>query len=248
MYRQVIITLLLSIFLLGIAGCFSSRPEDIAAFLKPDQVNVTFEKYILQPPDAIEIHSKNVPEVHLQNQVIRADGKVTFEGLGEFQAAGLTPAELSEAIRQKAASLYALPGEYPVDVRISVSRSSVYYVLGQVGRPGSRISTGRDSVLTAVAEAGLNAMAWQERIQVIRPSNIKGKRAKIFEFNFDHMAIHGDTSKNVLLQEGDIVFVPPTPLAAVALMLEEFLRPIGRVFSTAYMYERIEYMQDRSSR
>ena len=63
--------------------------------------------------------------------------------------------------------------------------------------------------------------------------------------HFDKMTIHGDTSKNVLLEAGDIVFVPPTPLAAVALMLEEFLRPIGRIFSTVYMYERIEYMSDQ---
>ncbi len=245
MYRQVIISLLVSIFLLGIGGCFSSRPEDIAAFLKPDQVNVTADKYILHPPDEIEIHCLKVPELHLQSQVIRADGKVTFESLGEFEASGLTPAELSEAIKEKTRSLYALPGEHPVDVRITVSRSRVYYVLGQVYAPGPRISTGRDTVLTAISTAKLNAMAWQERIQVVRPSSIEGKRPKIFEINFDDMAIHGDTSKNVLLEEGDIVYVPSTPLAAVALLIEEFLRPIGRIFSTVYMYERIEYYQDR---
>ncbi len=245
MYRQLVLSLLLSIFLLGIAGCFSSRPEDIEAFLKPDQVNVTADKYILHPPDVIEVQCSRVPELHLQSQTIRADGKVSFESLGEFEASGLTPAELCEAIRKKATSLYSLPGEHPVDVRISVSRSRVYYVLGQVIEPGPRVSTGRDTLLTAVSAARLNAMAWQERIQVIRPSSIEGKRARIFEVNFDDMAIHGDTTKNVLLEDGDIVFVPPTPLAAVALMIEEFLRPIGRIFSTVYMYERIEYMSDR---
>ncbi|MHC4213342.1 MAG: polysaccharide biosynthesis/export family protein [Planctomycetota bacterium] len=245
MYRQVVISLLLSIFLLGIAGCFSSRAEDIEAFLKPDQVNVTADKYILHPPDEIEIQCSKVPELHLQIQVIRADGKVSFEALGEFDASGLTPAELCEAIKKKAASLYSLPGEHPVDVRITVSRSRVYYVLGQVYEPGPRVNTGRDTVLTAVSSARLNAMAWQERIQVVRPSSIEGKRARIFEFNYDHMAIHGDTTKNVLLEDGDIVYVPATPLAAVALMIEEFLRPIGRIFSTVYMYERIEYMSER---
>lgn len=244
MYRQAIISLLLSIFLLGIAGCFSSRPEDIEAFLKPDLVNVTADKYILHPPDEIEVHCTKVPEIHLQSQVIRADGKVTFEVLGEFQASGLTPAELSEAIKQKATSLYSLPGEHPVDVRISVSQSRVYYVLGQVYQPGPRVSTGRDTVLQAVSLAKLNAMAWQERIQVIRPSSIESERPRIFEINFDDMAIHGDTTKNVLLENGDIVYVPATPLAAVALLIEEFLSPIGRIFSTVYMYERIEYMSD----
>ena len=245
MYRQVIISLFMSIVLLGSTGCFSSRPEDIEAFLKPGQVNVSADKYILQPPDEILVQCSKVPELHLQAQVIRADGKVSFEALGEFQASGLTPLELSEAIKQKATSLYALPEEHPVDVRVSVSKSPIYYVLGQVYQAGPRISTGRDTLLTAISAARLNPMSWQERIQVIRPSSVEGKRAKIFEINFDKMTIHGDTSKNVLLEAGDIVFVPPTPLAAVALMLEEFLRPIGRIFSTVYMYERIEYMSDQ---
>ena len=68
MYRQVIISLLLIIVLSGTAGCFSSRPEDIAAFLKPEQVNVTADKYILHPPDEIEVHCSKVPEIHLQSQ------------------------------------------------------------------------------------------------------------------------------------------------------------------------------------
>ena len=93
--------------------------------------------------------------------------------------------------------------------------------------------------------AQLNAMAWQERIQVVRPSSTEGKRPRIFEFNFDDMAIHGDTTKNILLEPGDIVYVPATPLAAVALLIEEFLSPIGRIFSTVYMYERVQYMQER---
>jgi hypothetical protein len=36
------------------------------------------------------------------------------------------------------------------------------------------------------------------------------------------------------LQQGDIIFVPPTILAAIGEKVEELVRPIGRVFSTAY--------------
>lgn len=44
-----------------ITGCFSSNPQDIQAFLKPYQTDVTAEKYILQPPDEIEIHCAGYP-------------------------------------------------------------------------------------------------------------------------------------------------------------------------------------------
>ena len=77
-----------------------------------------------------------------------------------------------------------------------------------------------------------------DRIQVIRPSRDKNVKAKIFEVNFDRMGAHGEMSKDVLLQEGDVIFVPPTILAAIAMKIEEFVTPLGRALSGAYMYER----------
>jgi len=219
-------------FLASLAGCFSSNPADIEAFVRPAPAVVTAENYILQPPDEIEIHCSKVPEVHQQRQQIRPDGKVTFEALGEIRAAGKTPKELADILRERIILLYALTGENPVDVRVVAYESKMYYVLGQVYVPGPRVYTGHDTVLRALAEAQPNPMAWLERIQVIRPSSEKGVKPRIFEVNLDRMIAHGDTRKNVLLQEGDIVYVPPTVLAAVALKIEEFVRPIGRAFST----------------
>jgi hypothetical protein len=80
-------------------------------------------------------------------------------------------------------------------------------------------------------------MAWEERVQVIRPSADEDVRPKIFEVNFDRMITHGDTSKDVLLQEGDIIYVPPTVLAAMAMKIEEFIQPIARAFSGYYIMQ-----------
>jgi len=231
-YARVILGLILSLIMIGLTGCFSSNPRDIEAFLKPDEVNVTTKSYILQPPDEIEIHCSKVPEIHLQRQRIRPDGKVSFEVLGEVEVAGKTPEQVADILCLKVLDLYALAGDKPVDVRVSAYRSKMYYVLGQVYVPGPKVYTGRDTVLYALAEAKPNPMAWVERVQVIRPSGDKKIKPKIFEVNLDRMIAHGDTSKNVLLQEGDIIYVPPTVLATVALKVEEFVRPIGRAFTT----------------
>jgi protein involved in polysaccharide export with SLBB domain len=108
-------------------------------------------------------------------------------------------------------------------------------VLGQVNLPGPKAYTGYDTALTAITAAQLNPMAWKERIQVIRPSQSKKIRPRIFEMNLERMIVHGDISKNVLLQEGDIVYVPPTVLAAISMKIEEVLRPIARAFSGYYI-------------
>lgn len=235
--KAILLQVVLLTFLFGLAGCFSSHPADIQAFLKPHEVYVTAESYALQPPDEIEVHCSKVPEIHLQRQRIRPDGKVGFETLGEFEAAGKTPEELAKEMQQKVAELYTLVGDKPIEVRLIAYQSKFYYVLGQVYLPGPKVYTGRDTVLRAIAEARPNPMAWVKRIQVVRPSSDKNVKPKIFEVNLYRMAKHGDTSKNVLLQEGDIVYVPATVLASVALKIEEVIRPIARAFAGVYIVE-----------
>lgn len=231
-YAQTIAVVVSLLIAIGGAGCSSvGNPRDIEAFLKPHQVAVTAENYVLQPPDEIEVQCSEVPEINLQRQLIRPDGKISFEALGEIQAAGRTLEQVSNELRAKASDLYKLVGEKPIDVRVIAFRSGVYYVLGQVYVPGPKVYTGRDTVLTAIAEARINPMAWEERTRVIRPSHDENVKPKVFKVNLKKMMARGDTSKDVLLQEGDIVYVPPTILASIAMVIEEFARPIGRAFS-----------------
>ena len=238
----------LSFVMLSASGCFSSKPENIAAFVKPYETHVTAEEYTLQPPDELSIHCSKIPEIDSQMQRIRPDGKISFETLGEIDVACKTPEEVGKILELRVAGLYTLPGDEPIDVRVSAFQSKNYYVLGQVLMPGRKMYTGRDSAFSAVAEAGINPMAWEERIQVIRPSAIEDIPPKVFEIDFKRMQIHGDLRNNVLLQEGDIVFVPPTPLAAVALLIEEVMRPFARAFSGAYMVNQAAYLGDDSAR
>jgi polysaccharide export outer membrane protein len=230
----------LTLMVIGLTGCFSSNPSDIVAFRKPYEVDVTADKYILQPPDEIVVYCAKVPEIHDQRQKIRPDGKISFEGIGELEAAGKTPKELANDLRVKVLDLYKSEHvvENSIDLRIMSFQSKVYYVFGQVYEPGPRIYTGRDSVLTAIALAQPNPMAWIERIQIIRPSDNQNMKPKIFELNLDRLMAHGDTSKNVLLQEGDIIYVPPTILGWMALKVEEVIRPIARAFSGVYTVRR----------
>jgi polysaccharide biosynthesis/export protein len=230
--------LLLSIALVSsvviLSGCFSSNPKDIEAFKKPYEVIVSEDKYILLPADQIVLICPAIPEItNLPQQTIRPDGKVSFPNIGDVEVAGKTPLEASAILREKFSKLYNMTGEHPIDVRIAVYQSSFYYVIGQVDRPGPRLCSGHSTALTALAQANPNVLAWGDRFQVIRPSHDPAVKPKIFELKWGPMVAHGDTSKDVLLQPGDIIYVPPTVLASIALKLEEFLRPITRAFAGA---------------
>ncbi len=232
--------LLLMVTLITLTGCSSYNPADIKAFSKPHTTAVTAENYVLQPPDEVEIHCSRVPELHLQRQRIRPDGKISFENLGDIEAAGKTIGEVATNLRAKVLQFYTLVGDDPIDVRVVAYKSKVYYVLGQVYIPGPKAYTGRDSVLRALSEAQLNPMANHKNVWVIRPSIDVNTPPKIFKVNFRKMAAKGNTSKDVLLQEGDIIYVRPTFLASIALKIEEVVRPIARSFSTVSIVQRAE--------
>ncbi len=229
-----LITILLLLVAVCLTGCFSSNPDDIRAFKKPQEADTSTDNYILQPPDEIHVSCSRVPIIHDQKQKIRPDGMISFEGIGEIQAAGKTVEQLTEDIRLKVIQLYKLTGENPVDILISISESKFYYVLGQVHISGPKLYSGRNTASKAIGLAKPNQLAWLERIQVIRPSSDKNIKPAIFELNYDRMMAHGDDTKDVLLQEGDIIYVPPTVLGWIALKIEEFITPIEEAFTGVY--------------
>ena len=127
--KTVYLSVLVLVCLINICGCTSFNPDDIQAFEFPNKIEVTADNYILQPPDEIEIQCSKVPEIHLQSQQIRPDGKVTFETLGEIHAAGKTPRELANELTAKIIMLYTLTCDNPIDVRVITYKSKFFYVL-----------------------------------------------------------------------------------------------------------------------
>ena len=145
-----------------------------------------------------------------------------------------------------AAKLTTLLREYyedpKVQVRVARYRSKKVYVFGQTGSSDGGGSgsvrgnataipyTGKNSLLDTLATTGLNFIAWRSQVKVIRANPDKHKR-HILIVDVDRMMQCGDTSMNVLLEPGDIVYVPPTPLGWVGLRIQELLFPFAPVFN-----------------
>jgi protein involved in polysaccharide export with SLBB domain len=237
----------------GIGGCFSSKPENISAFKRPYEAVVVEENYTLMPPDEVEIHCSQVAElsqgyagggVSTQRQTIRPDGKISFEILGEFEAAGKTIEQVTEAIRAKANSLYKLKGDQPIDLRVTVYKGQNYYVVGEVKNPGAKVCTGRDRLQHALSDAEPTVTGWWKHVQVVHPNNEDKTKAKVFEVDYNKMIRDGDLTKDVLLQPGDIVYVPLTPMAALANVIAEFTKPITEALAPVY---QVTYIQNQTN-
>ncbi len=213
-----------------LTGC-ANRHEQLVEFLRAHEVEVSAGHYTVRPPDAITIHSPDVPEVDGATQTIRSDGKIALRLLGEVDLAGLTTEEAAAKLKRLLARYYVEPD---VVVQVSSYRSQFYYVFGEVTSAGPRPFTGRDTLLKALAEAQPTFLAWRSHISVIRPSADAGERRTI-QIDLDRMLKHGDLTEDFLLQEGDVIQVPPTPLAWVGHRIRELLYPVGPVMNAYTM-------------
>lgn len=220
----------LLVFLLTCSGC-ANRHEDLLKFLKDHEHSVTATEYRVGIPDAIGISAPRILEIDGTNQRVGVDGKISLRLLGSVRVVGLTPKEIAAKLQEQLKPYYEEP---KVQVVVTEYASKKYYLFGEVDHEGPCSYTGKDSVIDALSLAGLTFISWRSEIRVIRPDPDPEQVVKI-RVNLDHMMQTGDLRMNVLLEPGDIVYVPPTPLGWVGLRIQEVLYPFMPVFQ-AYQF------------
>jgi len=214
----------LTILALHATGCAVSN-VDMLHFLRQHQHEVSATEYRVGIPDRITISAPQVAEIDGENPRIQPDGKINLRLLGEVSIVGMTAREI-------AAKLEVLAGRYYVDpkvrVRVSDFASKKYYVQSQSGAGGTRPYTGRDTVLDAVLASGTDFRSWTSRVTVTRPAHGDEPVRKI-QIDIDKMMRRGDWNQNILLEPNDVVSIPPTPGAWLAMRVREVLYPVSPV-------------------
>ena len=223
-YRNTRATLLMIGCVLAAFFCTACTPTytDYNAFITNPTPQVTAVEYRMAPPDMIGITSKRVREINGHSEVIRTDGRITLPLLGSVYIAGMTAEEASAELEARAREFYS---DADVTLRIRGYASKKIYVFGEVSRPGAYPYHGANTILATIAAANPNRLADPSKVQVLRP-NRDGQLVKRMTIDVNRMMKRGDTTMNALLQEDDILYVPPTPVAEVGLALQHLLLPI----------------------
>jgi len=209
-----------------LSGCTTYTDYD--SFVTRPQPTVTATEYRMAPPDVILIESKRVREIDQHRETIRPDGRITLPLLGSVFVAGLTPEEASLALMTMAKDYYQ---DADVSLRVVSFNSKKIYVFGEVQAPGPYTYDGANTILEVLAQAQPSRLADPDHIHIMRPSR-DGKTVKRMTINANKMIQEGDTSLDAVLEEGDIVFVPPNALAAVGLAFQQLLLPIQPAAAT----------------
>lgn len=158
--------------------------------------------YVLGSDDIINVSVWHEPDVSA-TVTVRPDGKVTLPLLGDVQAAGSSPSALAASLREKLANYINDP---QVTVTVTAVNSQRYYIIGEVGHPGTFALPPNTSVLQALANAGaFSAFANVSKIYVLRREN--GTERK-FPFNYRQVLKGKMLEQNIVLKSGDTIVVP----------------------------------------
>lgn len=163
--------------------------------------------YQIGKDDVIEIIVWKEPQLSGKVRVV-GDGTVTVPLVGRVNAEGLTCEQLQGELTKEFAKYTQNP---TVMVRVANPVSHVFYILGEVNKPGAYALRSNEVLSQALAEAGgLTPFADQREIRVVRRTRdpaTGGELVTQIVVDF-HRATHGDLQVDIPLQAGDTVTVP----------------------------------------
>jgi polysaccharide biosynthesis/export protein len=166
------------------------------------QNNLADAGYKIGPQDVLQIDVWKEREI-TRSVPVRPDGKITLPLLNDVQAAGLTPMELAQVIRD---GLKKYINDPQVAVSVEQINSRRVYVTGEVTRPGAFPLLPNMTVLQALTTAGgFTQFARIKSIYVLRMES--GKQLKL-PFNYKAVISGKKPEDNIQLQPGDTIVVP----------------------------------------
>ena len=227
------------IFLMCCSGCksMSSNTRSLAYGTIHQYPAEREETYRLEAPDEIEISV--IPQSELDRTVtIRPDGKISLPLIGDVFVEGMTSEELTDKLTEEFSKYAKNPS---VAVIVTGFNSKKVYVIGEVFRQGAYPYTGTTSVFEAVEEAG----SFTRRASLGRVILVRGdiEDPTVIDINLKEVVTKGAKEKDLHLQPGDIVYVPPNGFAKAGYAVEQVLFPftpilgLGSAIGSVQAYE-----------
>jgi len=158
--------------------------------------------YVLAPEDVVDINVWRNGAL-TRTVFIRPDGKISLPLIGDVLAAGLTPSQLQEAIKERLKEYKETP-EVSVVVR-DIGSFSVY-IMGEIARPGKLQLRGDTTLLQAITQAGgFTQFAKSDKILVLRREGTYETRLRV---RYHDIVSGRNPAANIILKRGDTIVVP----------------------------------------
>jgi protein involved in polysaccharide export with SLBB domain len=189
--------------------------EEIAASTRPygpiprELQKQVLEAYYLQPGDILLLEVTDLEaDIRLPaDQTIMPDGTIDLGEYGRIVVAGLTIEQVESLVLSTVQAVEKDDVVKPINVRLNVAESAVYYVLGEVNSPGAYPLIGRETVLDGLmAAGGRSDRASNCEIILSRPTPPSSCRV-VLPVCYDRIVQLGDTTTNYQIRPGDRIYV-----------------------------------------
>lgn len=226
--RLTIIKIVMAVFVCAFLGaCGPTAKYYSAAGVTKASTTQSLAEYRIQPGDQLDIKFFYNPELNEQI-IVRPDGKVSLQLVTEMMAAGMTPGELTNQLKQA----YGVELKRPeVAVIVRTFNDQRIYVDGEVLRPGVVTLPGPMTVLQAISQAGgMKETARLNEVIVIRKNSVEKPTTLVVNLED---AIEGtDLQQDIRVMPHDIVFVPRSAIGNVNVWVDQYIRrnipiPVG---------------------
>ena len=162
-------------------------------------------EYVIGPGDRVEVQLIGNSKGRYSLTVNR-DGRINFPELGPVAVAGMRFEELKARIEQRVSE--QMIGTQAV-VTMGDLRSIRVFVLGEAERPGSYTVSGLSTITNALfASGGVRTIGSLRNIQLKRNGQL------VTRLDLYDLLLNGDTSNDVRLLPGDVIFIPPVGTTA----------------------------------
>ena len=133
--------------------------------------------------------------------MVRPDGKITLQLLGDVQAAGLTPESLTQVIFDGLSKLKTIDRS-EVTVTVVTVNSRKYYIQGEVNKPGVFSLLVPTTVLEAIGQSGgFREFANQKKVVILRRGGAR------FKFNYKEVIAGKNLQQSIQIEPGDQIIV-----------------------------------------
>jgi polysaccharide export outer membrane protein len=199
-----------------VAACSSPQPARTVAAMAQQPVL----PYKVGPGDVIDVKLFYTPELD-ESQIVRPDGKMTLQLIGDIEAQGKTSEELQRELVHRFSTHLIDP---QVAVFIRRVHDSKYWVAGEVKRPGPYQMLGHATIVEAIMDAGggTRPTADLKHVLVVRQRDGRhyGCLVNVQE------ALQGKEGPSFNLQAQDIVFVPSTKITKVDDWMDQYVNKV----------------------
>jgi len=204
---------------LALGGCYYKVTTDpVPAPARSAAAPVASAPYLIQVADHLAVKFYQNPDLN-EEVIVRPDGKISLQLIGDVQAAGVEPAALAANIESGYRSELSVPH---VSVLVRELGGRVY-VGGEVGKPGVVPLTANLTLVQAVQEAGgFLETAHLSQVVLIR----RDASGQPVGYALDVRPVIGGTkpAEDVPLQPYDVAFVPRSKIADVNLFVKQWIR------------------------